>query len=89
MEPFKILILGVLGAIVISLGTGLFHLVKGQGSSKEGAAADGRPDRGAAAEHSRKMARALTIRVALSITLFLLIMIGWYTGLIAPHGAAR
>jgi hypothetical protein len=35
------------------------------------------------------MARALTIRVALSITLFLLIMIGWYAGLLVPHGAAH
>jgi cytochrome bd-type quinol oxidase subunit 2 len=35
---------------------------------------------------SRKMARALTIRVALSVGLFILLMIGWYLGLIAPHG---
>jgi hypothetical protein len=85
MEPFKILILGILVAIVASLGNGLFHLVKGQnpdGGSAPSSA--GRADSGAA--HSRKMARALTIRVALSVMLFVLIMIGWYTGLISPHG---
>jgi cytochrome bd-type quinol oxidase subunit 2 len=35
---------------------------------------------------SKKMARALTIRVALSVGLFILLMIAWYMGLIAPHG---
>ena len=35
---------------------------------------------------SKKMIRALAIRVGLSITLFLLLMIAWYAGLIKPHG---
>ena len=35
---------------------------------------------------SKKMARALTIRVGLSVVLFLLLMLAWYAGLIAPHG---
>jgi hypothetical protein len=35
---------------------------------------------------SKKMIRALAIRVGLSITLFLLLMIAWYAGLITPHG---
>jgi cytochrome bd-type quinol oxidase subunit 2 len=34
---------------------------------------------------SRKMARALTIRVGLSVALFVLLMIAWYSGIIAPH----
>lgn len=38
-------------------------------------------------EDSRKMARALTVRIALSLALFALIMIAWYAGLIAPHTA--
>jgi cytochrome bd-type quinol oxidase subunit 2 len=51
--------------------------------------------RGASEEDSRKMARALTIRIALSILLFALLLIAWYMGLISPHalqptpGAAR
>jgi apolipoprotein N-acyltransferase len=67
MEVIKILIIIMLFAIVISLGSALFHLSKGKGDSK-------------------KMARALTIRVGLSVVLFILLMLAWYTGLITPHG---
>jgi hypothetical protein len=35
---------------------------------------------------SRRMVRALTWRIGLSIALFLLLMLAWYSGLIAPHG---
>jgi len=38
---------------------------------------------------SRKLARDLTIRVALSVALFVLLMLAWHFGLIAPHGLAR
>ena len=37
---------------------------------------------------SRKLARDLTIRVGLSVALFVLLMIAWHFGLIAPHGIA-
>ena len=37
-------------------------------------------------DDSRRLVRALTWRIALSITLFILLMLAWYTGLIAPHG---
>ena len=36
---------------------------------------------------SKKMVRALTIRVALSVGLFLVLMIAWALGLIQPLGA--
>jgi hypothetical protein len=35
---------------------------------------------------SRKLARDLTIRVGLSVGLFILLMIAWHFGLIAPLG---
>ena len=35
---------------------------------------------------SKKMARALTVRVGLSVALFILLMLAWYNGLITPHG---
>jgi hypothetical protein len=38
---------------------------------------------------SKKMARALTIRVGLSLILFILLMVAWYNGLITPHGVAK
>ncbi len=66
MEPIKILVLVVLFAIVVSLGSALFHLAKGTGDSK-------------------KMVRALSVRVGLSLALFVLLMAAWYTGLITPH----
>ena len=37
-------------------------------------------------DDSKKMARALTVRIALSIGLFVLLMLAWWAGLIAPHG---
>ena len=64
----KILIVAVLIAIVLSLGSGLFHLVsKDDGQAK------------------KRMVTALTVRIALSVALFILLFIAWYAGLITPH----
>lgn len=38
---------------------------------------------------SRKLVRALAIRVALSIALFVLLLLAWRSGLIVPHGIQR
>jgi len=62
----KILIVAVLLAIIVSLGSGLFHLVKDEGQSK-------------------RMVNALTVRIVLSVLLFILLFIAWSQGLIAPH----
>jgi hypothetical protein len=37
-------------------------------------------------DNSRMMLRALTIRVSLSVLFFLLLLLGWYVGLLKPHG---
>jgi hypothetical protein len=66
----RLLILAVLAAIVASLGTGLFHLVKDEG-------------------RSRRMVNALTVRVVLSVALFLLLLAAWKAGYITPHGLNR
>ena len=71
MEPIKILVIVVLFAIVGSLGSALFHLSRGSRTE----------------EDSRKMARALTIRIGLSLALFVLLMAAWYAGLIKPTGS--
>ena len=34
---------------------------------------------------SKKMARALTVRISLSVVLFILLMVAWYAGLIEPN----
>jgi drug/metabolite transporter (DMT)-like permease len=38
---------------------------------------------------STKMLRSLTLRVSLSVALFLLLMIAWRMGWIHPHGLGR
>jgi len=67
-ELFRIIVLLALAAIVVSLGSALYHLSRGT------------------QQDSAKMARALTVRIVLSIALFALIMLAWYAGLITPHG---
>jgi hypothetical protein len=37
-------------------------------------------------DHSQALLRALTVRVSLSVLFFLLLMLGWYLGIIEPHG---
>ena len=66
----KFLIMMTLAAIVASLGTGLFHLVKDEGQSK-------------------RMVNALTMRIALSVLLFVLLFVAWKGGMITPHGLNR
>ena len=34
---------------------------------------------------SKRMVKALSIRVGLSVALFAFLMIGWYLGLVEPH----
>ena len=51
-------------------GAGLFMLRKGD-----------RP-----ASRDKRMARALTVRIGLSITLFLFILLSWFMGWIQPTG---
>jgi hypothetical protein len=68
------LVVVVFLGILVSLGSALYHLSRGGGSEPR------------TVEDSRKMARALTWRVGLSLGLFLLLMLAWYAGLISPHG---
>ena len=64
----KIIVVLFLLAIVGSLFSGLFFLMKDKGASE-------------------RTVKALTVRVSLSVLLFILLMIGFATGLLQPHGA--
>jgi hypothetical protein len=64
---FKILVIGLLGVILLSLSTALFSMVKDKGQSE-------------------RTVKALTVRIALSIGLIILLGIGYQLGLIQPHG---
>lgn len=63
----KILVVGLLLAIVGSLGQALFSMSSGPGNST-------------------RMVRALTLRVALSVALFALLLLGWHFGWVEPQG---
>ena len=63
----KILIVCALIAILVSLASGMFFLVKDKGQTE-------------------RTARALTVRIVLSVSLFGLLMLGIFTGHIKPHG---
>lgn len=63
----KLLVLLLFLAIVGSLGSGLYFLVKGKGDNKA------------------MMAKALTVRISLSVALFVLLFAAWAAGLIQPH----
>ena len=39
--------------------------------------------------NSGNMLRSLTVRIGLSVALFVLLMIAWRLGLISPHGVAN
>jgi cytochrome bd-type quinol oxidase subunit 2 len=62
----KYLIVIVLIAIVASLGSGLFFMMKDKGGS-------------------RRMVNSLTVRISLSVVLFVLLFVAWSLGLIQPH----
>jgi hypothetical protein len=64
---FKLIILALLVAILGSLTSGLFFLVRDRGGTD-------------------RTVRSLTVRIALSVALFLLLLFGFATGLIEPHG---
>ncbi|HMW28925.1 MAG TPA: twin transmembrane helix small protein [Plasticicumulans sp.] len=64
---FRVLVIAALLAIVASLGSGLFFLVRER-------------------ERSERLVRALTVRIALSIGLFVLLLLAWAAGLVQPHG---
>ena len=38
---------------------------------------------------STKLVRSLTVRIGLSVALFVLLMLAWWLGLIHPHGLAE
>lgn len=74
----KFVIILALLAILASLGSALFFMMR-RNDGNEGNAADD-------AERSRKMFRALALRVALSIALFLCILVAAKLGYIQPTG---
>ena len=63
---FKYLVVAIMVAIAISLGSGLYFLLTDKGKSK-------------------RLVNSLTVRILLSVSLFVMLFIAWYFGLIEPH----
>jgi succinate dehydrogenase hydrophobic anchor subunit len=63
----KILILILLALVLISLGAGMFSLIKDRGETN-------------------RTVKFLTIRIVLSIALFVLLVVSFMMGWIQPHG---
>lgn len=70
MEPFRLVVVLMLVAIVYNLGSALFSLSR----SNRDAIVDG-----------RKMVRSLTWRISLSVALFGLLFLAWHLGWVHPH----
>jgi Protein of unknown function (DUF2909) len=68
-------------AIIASLGAALFFMLRGGGSTEDIVDET-------ATNHKRNkgMARALALRVAVSIVLFICVLLAWKFGYIQPHG---
>ena len=64
---YKIVVVLLLLAVLISLTSGMFFLVNDKGESN-------------------RTVKSLTIRITLSIALFLVLIVGYFTGMIQPHG---
>jgi Protein of unknown function (DUF2909) len=66
----KVLVVATLLAILSSLASGLYFLVKDAGNS-------------------RRVVRALTVRIWLSVVLFVLLLAAYFSGVIVPHGVGQ
>jgi len=67
----KIIVLGFIVAILYSLGSALFFLVREKQGSKQDA---------------DRVVKALSWRIGLSFVLFIMIMVAFALGWIVPHG---
>jgi len=67
----KLLVALAFLAIIASLGAALFFMMRGTGNDRQ---------------RGKHMARALALRVGLSIVLFLCLLLAWKLGYIQPTG---
>lgn len=81
----KIVVALAFVAIFASLGSALFFMLRGGRSEPgDGEAGDAAANAGEAGK--KRMAWALTVRIAVSVLVFLCILLAWKLGYIQPHG---
>lgn len=78
MRPMTYLASAAFAAILISLATALYFMLKGGGDG--GGADEQKPAK------PGRMARALTFRIGFSVLLFICILVGWKLGYLHPTG---
>jgi hypothetical protein len=66
-------------AIIASLGAALFFMMRGGTQTPNDPAAT-------AQQRNKGMAKALAVRVAVSVVLFICVLLAWKLGYIQPHG---
>ena len=72
----KYIVILAFAAILVSLGSALFFMLKGGGEEKGGQA------------RKSRMARALAFRIGFSVLLFICILLAWNLGYSQPTGIA-
>ncbi|MFO1266438.1 MAG: DUF2909 domain-containing protein [Rubrivivax sp.] len=78
-----IIVLALVGIVAALASAGAFMLR--QGRAREGNAGS-EPGSGEPAEPNRQMARALAVRVGISVALFLFVLLSWFMGWVRPTG---
>lgn len=73
-------------AILASLAAALFFMLRGGGKDPNNPDTPDTPTADNHAQRNKGMARALAVRVAVSVVLFICVLIAWKLGYIAPHG---
>jgi hypothetical protein len=73
-------------AILASLAAALFFMLRGGSQAPDAAGKDPTSSEAAAQQRNKRMARALAVRVAVSVVLFICVLLAWKLGYIAPHG---
>lgn len=66
-------------AIIASLGAALFFMTRGSNQTPVDPSA-------VAQQRNKGMAKALAVRVAVSVVLFICVLLAWKLGYIQPHG---
>ncbi|GLS14706.1 hypothetical protein GCM10007935_21380 [Hydrogenophaga electricum] len=79
MAAMKYLVIVAFVAILASLGAALVFMMKGHAPPAEG-------EGGEAPAPNRRMARALALRVAFSVLLFVAVLVSYLLGWIQPTG---
>lgn len=73
-------------AIIASLAAALFFMLRGGARPAEDAADDTADSAASSAKRNKRMARALAVRVGVSVVLFICVLLAWKLGYIHPTG---